>query len=197
VALTDDVRLFRFHAVDMENKIACHPVTRLMWKELLMENLLRIVQRHFYQARHERIHEDYEEDDINPIFAELRAWEQPDALAAGSGRAFGSPIRHIFKTMRDTFTPPWPIKGFPTGLRHKLPAPNRRAKNAEKKRQPKTTDVENGEVETTPLLLVRRETDQSQVMQTVPADADFLQYLDGMDEKSGLGLHISFIDEGN
>jgi hypothetical protein len=207
-ALSEKVVLFRFPAKLMATKIACDPTTKLMWKELLMENLLRIVQRHFYKTRREQIesrnsnmpmvghgHHGIAADAINPIFWPLEKWEEPDALCAGSGKALRRPFWHIVKSMQWSFTPPWPFLGFPMGLRHKQylqpPAPpadgimdqtssaeaamNGDAYDAEK--QPLSPE---GSVGYSSVESFRQED-------------DFLEYLDEMDEETGLGLNISFI----
>ena len=106
------------------SQIAANPATRLLWKELLMENLLRIVQRYFdRRPAAERMNDDVVF--ISPMYRELSKWEEPESLRAGSGKALQRPFQHILASMSWSFTPPWPIKGFPMGLRHKLPAPGR------------------------------------------------------------------------
>ena len=116
------VVLFQFPRKDMA-RIASHPSTRLMWKELLMENLLRIVVRYFdKRIRHLGDDRNY----TNPIFLPLQKWEEPLPLRAGSGKALRRPLDHILASMQWSFTPPWPWKGPLMGLRHQqLPAPGR------------------------------------------------------------------------
>lgn len=116
----DQVTLFRFPAHQIA-KIASHPATRLMWKELFMENLLRIVQRYF--AR--RHHKNEPSDTVNPLFLPLQDHELPDPMRAGSGVALSNSFKHVGKSMIWSFTPPWPVKGFPMGLRHRLSAPGK------------------------------------------------------------------------
>jgi CRP-like cAMP-binding protein len=125
VAISEHTTLFRFPKHQIA-QIASHPSTRLMWKELLMENLLRIVQRYFDK----RIRQGLLLDDsingecTNPIFLPLEKWEEPNPLRAGSGLALKTPFMHMFASMGRSFSPPWPWKGPPAGLRHaQLPAP--------------------------------------------------------------------------
>ena len=122
VVTVSDVTLFRFPKEEMP-KIANHPSTRLMWKELLMENLLRIVQGYFdRRMRMNPVLVEY----VHPIFNPLESWEEPDPLRAGSGLAMKHPLQHIWSSMKWSFAPPWPFKGPPEGLRHtQLLAPGR------------------------------------------------------------------------
>jgi hypothetical protein len=124
VVATSDSTLFRFPK-DQIAQIASHQSTRLMWKELLMENLLRIVQRYFDKRIRQGL-DSINGEYTNPIFLPLEKWEEPNPLRAGSGLALKTPFMHIFATMGWSFSPPWPWKGPPPGLRHaQLPAPGR------------------------------------------------------------------------
>jgi hypothetical protein len=123
VAITD-CTLFQFPREEMPRICLMH-ATRLMWKELLMENLLRIVQRYFERQSRQQGYTD-SPDYLNPMFLPLQDWEQPEPLRAGSGVALRSPFRHVFYSGKLSFAPPWPFKGPPMGLRHSsLPAPGR------------------------------------------------------------------------
>jgi hypothetical protein len=55
----------------------------------------------------------------------LQPWERPNPMAAGSAKALGNPLRHIFASMVLSFQPPWPFGGSRVGLRHSLPVPSR------------------------------------------------------------------------
>jgi len=285
-AVSEKVVLFRFPAPLMATRIANHPTTRLMWKELLMENLLRIVQRHFYKTRRERIESNKHyyhhnvartihhrnsdlstnhrssndaggvSDDnreveetttdnngydnhpplnnihkskvknntastqpmINPMFWPLEPWEEPDPVRAGSGLAIHRPFLHIIKSMQASFTPPWPFKGFPTGLRHQqyLRPPDQKQKQevgGGEKSPPVMSgqegnrsrgDAHNGKDPESQSLLAPStpagddisggynsvESFRSSLKQE---EGDFLEYLNEMDETTGLGLNISFL----
>jgi hypothetical protein len=202
-ALSDTVVLFRFPADLMADKIACDPTTRLMWKELLMENLLRIVQRHFYKAKQERVvsrhvsgstHDNNGNDAIHPAFWPLEAWEEPEALRAGSGKAWKNIILHTIKSMQWSFTPPWPLKGFPVGLRHKIylqaPVP---VKEDAANQLRKPVVLENGDAESQSLVQSEPSSVEYQSIGSFRQEDDFLEYLDEMDEATGLGLNISFL----
>ena len=116
VVTVSQVTLFRFTRARMPT-IANHPRTRLLWKELLMENMLRIVQRYFdRRMRLENAVDGMEY--IHPIFAPLEPWEQPHPMRAGSGQALTQPWRHFWASMQWSFAPPWPWQGPPEGLRH-------------------------------------------------------------------------------
>jgi CRP-like cAMP-binding protein len=122
VVAVSDVKLFRFPKEQMP-MIASEPSTRLMWKELLMENLLRIVQGYFgRRMRSNPAVVDY----VHPIFCPLEPWEEPDPLRAGSGYAMMNPFSHVWASMKWSFASPWPFQGPPQGLRHtQLLAPGR------------------------------------------------------------------------
>eukprot|EP00980_Cylindrotheca_fusiformis_P008210 scaffold1736_cov127-Cylindrotheca_fusiformis.AAC.24 len=122
VVAASDVTLFRFPKEQMP-MIASNSSTRLMWKELLMENLLRIVQGYFdRRMRHESVFVEY----VHPIFFPLQMWEEPDPMRAGSGQAMKNPFAHVWENMKWSFAPPWPFQGPPEGLRHgQLLAPGR------------------------------------------------------------------------
>lgn len=116
VVTVSKVTLFRFPREKMPI-IANNPHTRLLWKEILMENMLRIVQRYF--DRRMRLENSVDGIDyVNPIFAPLEAWEQPHPMRAGSGKALTNPLRHVWASMQWSFAPPWPFRGPPEGLRH-------------------------------------------------------------------------------
>lgn len=143
VVAVSNVTLFQFPRNKMSEIAANNPTTRLMWKEILMENLLRIVQR--YIDSKVRIGPDY----INPIFAPLAPWEEPEALRAGSGKALQTPFQHVYSSAVSSFAPPWPFQGPPVGLRHsQLVAPGR-VQNVPPKRlldaaESKSFDLEGG-----------------------------------------------------
>jgi len=107
VVAMSSVTVFRFPRAEME-VIANNPRTRLLWKEILMENLLRIVQR--YIDKRVRIGPQY----VNPIFLPLAPWEEPDPLRAGSGKALQTPLAHIFASAKWSFAPP--VKLFDAAL---------------------------------------------------------------------------------
>lgn len=113
VVAISNVTLFRFPRQKMPS-IANHPSTRLLWKELLMENMLRIVQRYF----DERMRQETTHMYVNPMFRPLKPWEESHPLRAGSGKALRHPVFHLLASMKWSFAPPWPFQGPPEGLRH-------------------------------------------------------------------------------
>jgi len=117
VVAVSNVTVFRFPKEQMPT-IASHPSTRVLWKEILMENLLRIVQRYFDKRMRHRNVVDGVDQYVNPIFAPLQPWEYPDPLRAGSGLALRRPLAHIRASMVWSWAPPWPFRGPPEGLRH-------------------------------------------------------------------------------
>lgn len=130
---------------------------------------------------------NHSSQDIHPIFEPLQPSEEPDPLRAGSNQALRNPFQHIVKSMEWSFTPPWPFKGFPTGLRHPQHLQAKRPKQ-----QQQTLTDEEGSKET-----------QSLVSSSVSAmsygstrskdDSLFFEYLNEMDETTGLGLNVSFL----
>jgi len=116
VVTVSKVTLFRFPRANMPT-IANHPKTRLLWKELLMENMLRIVQRYF--DRRMRLENSTNgQEYVSHMFAPLEAWEEPHPMRAGSGKALTDPLAHVWKSMQWSFALPWPFEGPPEGLRH-------------------------------------------------------------------------------
>lgn len=184
VVAVSKVTLFRFPKADMPS-IASHPSTRLLWKELLMENLLRIVQRYFDKRMH-RTNIDSSSDYVNPIFAPLQPWEEPNPLRAGSGLALQNPLAHIWASMTWSFAPPWPFQGPPDGLRHtQLLAPGR-VQNIPPK---KVLDASESE-----MLLGSNNSsyaDQDQSYQSITSGEEeaFLEYIHEIDEEMG-GMNL-------
>lgn len=97
-------------------QIVQHPAVRLLWKELLMENLIQIVRRHFVKSIGGGM--GYSDDYVSPLFSPLDDTEKPHPLRAGSGFALQKPFRHVISSMKWSFAPPWPLAGPPMGLRH-------------------------------------------------------------------------------
>lgn len=188
VVTVSKVTLFRFRK-DQIASIANNPVTRLMWKELLMENMLRIVQRYFdRRVRHGRSSDFY----INPIFAPLNPSEEPHPLRAGSGKALRTPLAHIFASAQWSFAPPYPFKGPPMGLRHNnLLAPGRVANMPPKRLlDANETDsfLSNGSGASQ--SSINGDPDVSyQTFTSAEEDEEFLEYLHEIDEEMG-GIHL-------
>jgi hypothetical protein len=114
--------VFRFPRDRMAD-IAKHPDTKAIWQQLLMENLGIIAQRMFDKNLNSpaSMNKEYE----SPLFKPLQPWERPNAMAAGSAKALGNPVRHIFASMVWAFEPPWPFGTHRVGLRHSLLVPSR------------------------------------------------------------------------
>jgi CRP-like cAMP-binding protein len=181
VVAVSNVTLFSFPR-DKIASIASHPSTRLMWKEILMENLLRIVQRYF-DKRVKRGTPDGHEY-LNPIFLPLERWEQPDPLRAGSESAMKTPFAHIFASAQWSFAPPWPFKGPPMGLRHtQLLAPGR-VQNMPPKNLLASSESQS---------FVRYGSSDASTTdtsyQSINEDESFLEYLHEIDEEIG-GMDI-------
>jgi hypothetical protein len=182
VVAVSPVTLFRFPRHKMI-QIASNPTTRLMWKELLMENLLRIVQRYFDK----RIRKDTVSgrEYLNPLFLPLQGWEEPHPLRAGSNVALQRPLSHVWASMKWSFAPPWPFKGPPMGLRHNQLLATGRVHNFPPKRLLDTDEsqslMENGS--------------EQQSYQTCSSGGEeaeeFLEYLHEIDEEMG-GLNFGF-----
>jgi hypothetical protein len=51
VAAVPNVKLFAFPKSEMPTIVSSHPSTRLLWKELLMENMLKIMQCWFFDQQ--------------------------------------------------------------------------------------------------------------------------------------------------
>ena len=123
VVLSEKAVVFAFERKVLPT-IASHPRTRLLWKELLVENLLRIVQRQFHelhgnQEASRRSATGADKDDLpHKIFDPLLPSEMPDPFRAGSSFALRNPPWHVLKSAVWSFAPPWPIAGPPLGLRH-------------------------------------------------------------------------------
>lgn len=178
VVAISDTTLFRFPK-DRIAQIASHPSTRLMWKELLMENLLRIVQRYFDPRIRRGLDADGER--TNPIFLPLDPWEQPNPLRAGSGTAMKMPFSHIFASMAWSFTPPWPFKGPPVGLRHaQLPAPNR-VQDVPPQKLLDTSETQF----LLPALIPKHGSTDSGIYLSEREKGEFLEYLNEIDEETG------------
>jgi hypothetical protein len=117
------VIVFRFPRDRMAD-IANHLDTKVIWQQLLMENLGIIAQRVIFDTnfKSHAMNKEYE----SPMFKPLQTWERPNPVVAGSAEALRTPLSHICASMVRSFAPPWPFGGPKVGLRHKLPAPRSR-----------------------------------------------------------------------
>jgi hypothetical protein len=100
--------------------IASHPDTKVIWQQLLMENLGTIAQRIIFKSR--AMNTEYE----SRMFKPLQPLERPCPVTAGSAKALRNPLSHICSGMVRSFASPWPFGGPKVGLRHKLPPPRSR-----------------------------------------------------------------------
>lgn len=116
------IRLFRITKEDMK-KIAHHPLAKGVWQALLINNLSYVVESYLSEERKSRQAELYRDK----IFRPLEAWEEPKPSLAGSGQALLHPLVHLGTYIQRSFSPPWPFKGHPTGIRQTLlpPPPQR------------------------------------------------------------------------
>ena len=109
-------QVFRFSRSAMK-KIAHHNFAKHVWQSLLINNLSKIVES-------ERNGSLSAPSACDAIFDPLEPWEQPKPTYAGSGRALDNFMRHLFRYLVSSFSPPWPFGGHPTGIRQVLlPAP--------------------------------------------------------------------------
>ena len=113
-------KLFRF-SKDAMTKVAHHPLSKVVWQSLLINNLSRII------ANSRRANNGQEcaiSDSEDDIFAPLAEWELPEATKAGSGRTLRNPLQHIWLSMRNSFYYPWPCGRSTPGMRQtQLAAP--------------------------------------------------------------------------
>jgi CRP-like cAMP-binding protein len=211
VAITN-VTAFRFQSSAMTT-IASHPATRLIWKELLMENLLRIVQRYFeHRSKSKSIRTNIDSGHfINPMFAPLLSSEEPHPLRAGSSNALYHPLEHLWACMEWSFTPPWPFQGPLEGLRHaSLPAPM--TQGADHVLPPRSVLEANetssllseysssslrshgGSVASSSSSLVRGYASYQQIssLMAQEEDDDYVDYKDEFDEQVVAGMSYSF-----
>ena len=188
VVAVSNVTLFRFPRHEMP-KIASHPSTRLLWKEILMENLLRIVRRYFDKRMRSRTLLDGRAY-LNPIFLPLQPWEVPHPLRAGSGRALLTPLAHVWASMQWSFAPPWPFQGPPEGLRHTQLLGPGRVQNIPPKKLLDANESRSllpGSASSSTTGGAEQPSYQS--MSTNEEDESFLEYLHEIDEEMG-GMNL-------
>lgn len=118
VAATKTVRVFALPVKHL-NEMYRDPRTRAAWMGLLIVSLSAMVERkesstgtalRYEQQRH-------------PLFGPLDPSEEPPVLQAGSAHALHRPLRHFWEYCKQSFIFPWPLGGYPTGLRHDLLPP--------------------------------------------------------------------------
>ena len=113
-------KLFRFSKEAM-TKVAHHPLSKVVWQSLLINNLSRIIAN---SRRANNRHEECANDMDDDVFAPLADWERPEPTMAGSGRTLRNPVQHIWLSMRNSFYYPWPCGRSTPGMRQtQLAAP--------------------------------------------------------------------------
>jgi hypothetical protein len=124
VCVSDEMKLYKCRAVDML-EIARQPQTKQAYQGLLIFVLTRIAERAVLQKQdHGQDGETNDNDSThqhnqrNPAFFELEAWEEPDPLISGSGKALTVPVQHVIASLRKSYRPPWPFSRWIPGLRH-------------------------------------------------------------------------------
>lgn len=138
---TTQVKLFQFDACDIKD-IAHSPLTKGVWQAFLISMLCKIAERSMKQDRAgprataasgASTSSSFSSSPWHdPIFRPLEDWEEPSPLQAGSGMVLlslpVSPLKHIWFSVKKSFRPPWPFRGWTSGLRHgSLPAPRAEA----------------------------------------------------------------------
>lgn len=115
-------RLFRIAKDDMK-KMAHHPLAKGVWQALLINNLSYVVESYLSEEKKSHQAEIYHDR----VFRPLESWEEPRHSLAGSGYALVNPFLHFVTYVQRSFSPPWPLKGHPTGIRQtQLPPPPQR-----------------------------------------------------------------------
>jgi hypothetical protein len=105
-------------------EIARQPQTKQAYQGLLIFVLTRIAERAVLQKQDGQDGETNDNDSThqhnqrNPAFFELEAWEEPDPLISGSGKALTVPVQHVIASLRKSYRPPWPFSRWIPGLRH-------------------------------------------------------------------------------
>ncbi|KAG7374862.1 hypothetical protein IV203_013957 [Nitzschia inconspicua] len=127
-----DMTLYRIRDVDLRT-MARTPQTKNAYQGLLIFALTGVAEREI-MVRHFSDCGDYSEynthrelgpDGRDLSFQPLEAWEEPNPLISGSGKALTMPVRHFLRALQTSFRPPWPIIRWIPGLRHAaLPAPH-------------------------------------------------------------------------
>lgn len=112
---SDTTILLRFEQSEIVH-ISHHTFVKNVWQALLIYNLTYVVEAYLDPDAH-----SCKSLTVDPIFAPLQKWEEPEAHRPGSGRAWKRPLQHILRCMQNSFSPPFQ---HPTGIRHaNLPAP--------------------------------------------------------------------------
>ena len=120
-ALTD-TQLFAIAREDLP-AMANHPFAKGVWQALLIHNLSYVVESYLSPQQRSTAAASY----CDNVFAPLASWERADPYKAGSGRAWIHPLTHLMASIQQSFSPPWPWRGHPTGIRHtQLPPPPQR-----------------------------------------------------------------------
>ncbi|GKY98722.1 hypothetical protein MPSEU_000828500 [Mayamaea pseudoterrestris] len=110
-------KFFQF-SKDSMSQIAHHPLSKVVWQSLLINNLSRAV------ANARRGNLFVSEECADDIFAPLASWELPDATKAGSGQTLHHPFQYIWLSMRRSCYYPWPCGRSTPGMRQtQLAAP--------------------------------------------------------------------------
>lgn len=100
-----------------------HPLAKGVWQALLINNLSYVVESSLSSEKRSSQAELH----CDTIFRPLESWEQPKSSLAGSGKALANPLLHLVGYFQSSFSPPWPLKGHPTGIRQtQLPPPPQR-----------------------------------------------------------------------
>jgi len=112
-------RLFRIAKDDMK-KMAHNPLAKGVWQALLINNLSYVVESYLSEEKKSNQAQIYHDK----VFRPLESWDEPKRSLAGSGYALANPCLHFVTYVQRSFSPPWPLKGHPTGIRQtQLPPP--------------------------------------------------------------------------
>lgn len=120
VVTSRSVTLYAFKKTEMAGIIRSQ---KTAWLQLVTQILGRMSSKLFSNkdAESQLFLRDY----LHQYFTPLREWELPPPLSPGSGLASSNPLAHFLHTMKNSFSPPWPMSNHFVGLRHRLAPPER------------------------------------------------------------------------
>jgi hypothetical protein len=115
-------KVFRISLENMRT-IANAPFAKGVFQTMMIDEMEKIIAT--FQHGGQRPLPDLVAE-LDPMFQPLSAWEEPKRFDAGSETALQNPLRHLLRYLVSFFSPPPPLGGHPTGIRHTLlPAPSR------------------------------------------------------------------------
>jgi hypothetical protein len=122
IAVTPTVQLFCLAKDDLRG-VAHHPLAKGVWQALLIHNLSYVVESYLSPSQRSETAAAYGDR----LFRPLDYWEKADEARAGSGQALAHWWAHLTFSLRQSWSPPWPLQGHPKGIRHtQLPPPPQR-----------------------------------------------------------------------